>query len=49
MDLCVCADLEIGRLLWHEDGPALAAAVFCGRVKGWVPSFKSWHVGASDG
>lgn len=41
MDFCVCADLERGRLLWHEGGPALAAAVFCGRGKGWVPSFKS--------
>lgn len=49
MDFCVCADLERGRLLWHEGGPALAAAVFCGRGKGWVPSFKSQHVGASDG
>ena len=32
MDLCVFADLETDRLIWHEDSPALVAVLFCWRV-----------------
>ena len=35
MDLCVFADLETDRLIWHEDSPALAAVLFCWRVRDW--------------
>ena len=35
MDLCVFADLETDRLIWHEDSPALAAVLFCWRVVDW--------------
>lgn len=34
MDLCVFAGLETDGLLWHEDGPALAAVLICWRVVG---------------
>ena len=45
MDLGVFAGLETDRLIWQEDGPALATVLFCWEVMGWVPFFRPWHGG----
>lgn len=50
MGLGASAGLETDRLIWREEGPALAPVLLCWKVMGWVPFFfKPWHVEASDG